>query len=102
AQALSKVRATRTAGELAKFVAKLRVYTISDQDDSGPWMREKFPTLFYVCSPGLHAGGAYHHATWSGISGDNFHGRFVGADFTKVTNEWLEANIRSKGALGAE
>ncbi|MCC6508578.1 MAG: DUF1593 domain-containing protein, partial [Pirellulaceae bacterium] len=43
-----------------------------------------------------------HHATWSGISGDFFHGRFVGADYNLVTNEWLEQNIRSKGPLGKE
>ena len=102
AQALWKVRETRSADELAKFVAKLRVYTISDQDNSGPWLREEFPNLFYIASPGLHAGGAYHHATWSGISGDYFHARFVGADFTLVSNEWLDRHIRSKGPLGAE
>lgn len=102
AQALWKVRKTRSAEELKKFVAKLRVYTISDQDDSGPWLREQFPNLFYVASPGFHPGGAYHHATWSGISGDYFHGRFVGADFTIVTNEWLDKNVRRKGPLGKE
>ena len=102
AQALWKVRATRSADELERFVAKLRVYTISDQDNSGPWLRQEFPGLFYIASPGFNAGGAYHHATWSGISGDYFHARFVGADFTLVTNEWLDRHIRSKGPLGAE
>ncbi|MFT3870800.1 MAG: DUF1593 domain-containing protein [Nibricoccus sp.] len=102
AQALWKIRATRSPEALAKFVAKLHVYTISDQDDSGPWIRKEFPELFYITSPGVHAGGAYHHATWSGISGDNFHGRFAGADFSVVTNEWLEQNIHRKGPLGAE
>lgn len=102
AQALWKVRATRSPDELARFVGKLRVYTVSDQDDSGPWIRKEFPGLFYITSPGFNDGGAYHHATWSGISGDYFHGRFVGADFTLVTNEWLERNIRHKGPLGAE
>ena len=57
AQALWKVRATRTPEALGKFVAKLRVYTISDQDDSGPWIRKNFPGLFYVASPGYHPGG---------------------------------------------
>lgn len=73
AQALWKVRKTRSAEELAAFVSKLRVYTISDQDDSGPWIRKEFPDLFYIVSPGFDMGGAYHHATWSGISGDYFH-----------------------------
>lgn len=102
AQALWKVRETRTKEEMAKFVSKLRVYTISDQDDSGPWIRKEFPDLFYIVSPGFNDGGAYHHATWSGISGDYFHARCDGADFTLVTNEWLNHNIRRKGPLGAE
>lgn len=102
AQALWKVRRTRSEKELEKFVSKLRVYTISDQDDSGPWIRKEFPDLFYIVSPGFHDGGAYHHATWSGISGDYFHARCDGADFTLVTNEWLNHNIRRKGPLGAE
>ena len=100
AQALWKVRETRTKVQLSKFVAKLRVYTISDQDDSGPWIRQNFPDLFYVASPGFHGGGAYHFATWSGISGDRFHGRFAGADFSIVDNPWLDQHIRNKGPLG--
>jgi hypothetical protein len=102
AQALWKVRSTRSAEQLQKFITKLRVYTISDQDDSGPWIRQNFTNLFYITSPGFSAGGAYHHATWSGISGDNFHGRFAGADFNQVSNEWLDQNVRRKGLLGAE
>jgi hypothetical protein len=102
AQALWKVKNTRSRNELDRFVSKLRVYTISDQDDSGPWIRREFPNLFYIASPGFHAGDAYHYATWSGISGDNFHGRFSGADFSLVTNEWLQRNIIRKGPLGAE
>jgi len=101
AQALWKVRATRSPEDLDKFTAKLRVYTISDQDDSGPWIRKTFPSLFYIASPGYHAAGAYHHATWSAISGDNFHGRFTGADFSIVDNPWLDKNVRAKGPLGA-
>ena len=102
AQALWKVRETRSKKDLEQFVKKLRVYTISDQDDSGPWIRKEFPELFYIVSPGFNAGGGYHHATWSGISGDFFHARCDGADFSLVTNEWLDGNIRKKGPLGAE
>ena len=102
AQALFKVRSTRSKDELAKFVAKLRVYAISDQDNSGPWIRKEFPELFYIVTPGVNGGGGFHHATWIAIGGDKFHGRFGGADFSLVTNEWLEKNIRRKGPLGAE
>lgn len=102
AQALWKVQATRSAAEVDTFVSRLRVYAISDQDDSGPWMRKTFPQLFYIASPGFHAGGAYHFATWSGISGDQFHGRFTGADYRIVDNPWLDEHVRSKGPLGEQ
>lgn len=102
AQALWTVRQTRPPEAVARFVSRLRVYTISDQDDSGPWMREAFPELFYIASPGMHAGGAYHAATWSGISGDLFHGRFVGAHHAIVDNPWLDEHVRAHGPLGAQ
>ena len=52
AQALYDIKKTKTEAEAKKLIAKLRVYTISDQDDSGVWMRKNFPELFYIVSPG--------------------------------------------------
>ncbi|MGB6192277.1 MAG: nucleoside hydrolase-like domain-containing protein [Terracidiphilus sp.] len=100
AQALIDARATRTPDQLAKLVAKLRVYSISDQDDAGPWIRREFPDLFYIVMPSTPSSGEYGYATWTGISGDRYYRNGDGADFTPVTNEWLDANIRSKGPLG--
>lgn len=102
AQALWTVRETRSLEALKRLVGRLRVYAISDQDDSGPWLRENFPDLFYIASPGMHAGGAYHASTWAGISGDRFHGRFVGADHAIVDNPWLDTHVRALGPLGAQ
>jgi hypothetical protein len=99
AQALWKVRQTRTIDELAKFVSRLRVYTISDQDDSGPWIRREFPELFYVVSAGAY----YGRATWSGISGEQWYGFSSAADSTIVSNSWLINNIiENHGPLGAQ
>jgi hypothetical protein len=100
AQALRQVRATRTPDAVEKFIATLRVYSISDQDDAGPWIRREFPGLFYIVDPSTPTGGEYYYATWTGISGDVFYRNGAGADFTTVTNEWLDANIRGKGPLG--
>jgi len=50
AQALLNVKKSRSEAELAKFAAKLRVYAISDQDNSGPWIRLNFPSIFYIAS----------------------------------------------------
>jgi Protein of unknown function (DUF1593) len=92
AQALHKLRATRTEAELKRLVAKLRVYTISDQDDSGPWIRKNFPDLFYIVSPG-----GYGAATWTGI----MHAE-PGFDNTSISNRWLAENIQQgHGPLGA-
>lgn len=102
AQALWKVQNTRSTEEVDKFVSKLRVYPVSDQDDSGPWIRKNFKDLFYIVSPGFHSYGGYHQSTWTGISGDIFHGRFTGADYNLVAKPWLDEHIRRKGPLGAE
>jgi hypothetical protein len=51
AQALIDGRSTLSADELAHTIARLRVYSISDQDDAGPWIRGEFPSLFYIVQP---------------------------------------------------
>jgi len=100
AQALLHVRATRPTGEADRFVGKIRVYSITDQDDTGPWIRREFPNLFYIVQPSTQKGDDYYYATWTGISGDVYYRNGAGADSTIVTNEWLDANIRSKGPMG--
>jgi hypothetical protein len=94
AQALWTVRETRSPEELEKFVAKLRVYTISDQDDAGPWIRMTFPRLFWISS--IHAFTQYGLSTWLGITAAE-----PGSDPSLATRTWLDENIRSQGPLGA-
>ncbi|MCF8358874.1 MAG: DUF1593 domain-containing protein [Prolixibacteraceae bacterium] len=93
AQALYKIEKTKSKKEANKLIAKLRVYTISDQDDSGIWIRNNFPDLFYIVSPGDN----YGSATWTGINS------FVqGIDNTTISNSWIAENIQqSHGPLGA-
>jgi hypothetical protein len=102
AQALYTVRKTRSPEQVQAFAARLRVYSISDQDDAGPWARQNFPELFWIAS--IHAFSQYDSAEWPGISGDvgsDPHAEHVaGPDTSLVTNEWLDAHIR-KGPLGA-
>jgi hypothetical protein len=101
AQALLTARATRTPAQVEAIVSKLRVYTISDQDDAGPWLRREFPKLRYVATASTQDGEEYYFATWTGISGDRFYRNCPGADFTTFTDEWVNAHIRGKGPLGA-
>ncbi len=100
AQALWRLRETRSADQVDTIVARLRVYAISDQDDAGPWIRREFPTLAYIAIPSTPDGEQYYMATWTGISGDRFYRNADGADFTTFSDDWVNANIRSKGPLG--
>jgi hypothetical protein len=99
AQALWQIRATRSPADVERIVTKLRVYTISDQDDAGPWLRREFPTLHYIATPGDT--NDYHVATWTGIAGDEFYRNGAGADFTTVSEAWVNEHMRKKGPLGA-
>ncbi len=100
AQALIDLRATETPERMRMLVSRLRVDSISDQDDAGPWIRHNFPDLFYIVFPSQPNGENYYLATWTGISGDLYYRNGEGADMSEVTNEWLDGNIRSKGPLG--
>jgi hypothetical protein len=100
AQALIDARATLAPADLARIIASLRVYSISDQDDAGPWIRREFPALYYVVSPSSPTSGEYLYATWTGISGDVYYRNGDGADTSLVTNEWLDQHIRNQGPLG--
>jgi hypothetical protein len=93
AQALYTIRKTKTKTEVNKLIDRLRVYTISDQDDSGNWIRNSFPGLFYIVSPGDN----YESATWSAIN------TFVdGINNDEISNSWIAENIQQgHGLLGA-
>ena len=102
AQALWDVRETRSEEDLERFVARLRVYTISDQDDAGRWLRLEFPDLFYIVSPSNERWEEYWRATWTGISGDRHYLNGPFHAFELVDNPWLERNvIQDHGPLGA-
>jgi hypothetical protein len=100
AQALIDLRAAHASKDVDRMVGRLRVSSISDQDDAGPWIRREFPTLVYIVKPSPPNGEEYNYATWTGISGDVYYRNGTGADTSLVTNEWLETNIRAKGPLG--
>lgn len=102
AQALWDVKYTRRPEQLDAFVSKLRVYTISDQDNSGRWMRITFPNLSYIVTPSQVGHHEYYKATWTGISGDRQYKNGPFHKFELVDNPWLEQNIiKGHGPLGA-
>ena len=96
AQALHLIRQTRSEARSITLRSRLRVYTISDQDDTGLCIRTTFPDIFYICS--LHGWNQYLLAAWTGISGQIDGER--AADPTKFTKEWIKENIQI-GPLGS-
>jgi hypothetical protein len=93
AQALWKIQHSKSADEAQRLYRKLRVYAISDQDDSGSWIRKTFPEVFYICSPGSN----FFTATWPGINQP-----YPGSDTAVISNDWLAKNIQQgHGPLGA-
>ena len=102
AQALIDLRQSLPRDQLDARLRNLRVSSISDQDDAGPWIRREFPSIVYIVTPSEPNSTNYYAATWTGISGDRYYRNGEGADFSSVTNVWLDANIRSKGPLGAK
>jgi len=98
AQALWHVRATRTPAQVDAFLSRLRVYSISDQDDAGPWIRRNFPQLFWIAS--VHGWNEYSMAAWNGISGDLIR-RQKWPYVDMVSDAWRAEHIEGKGPLGA-
>lgn len=94
AEALWRVKESRTPEQVKAFVAKLRVYSISDQDDSGPWARMLFPELFWVTS--IHAFTDYRLSTWVGMMTKE-----PWTNPEMISNDWLNTRIRNQGPLGA-
>jgi len=82
AQTLWRVRRDRTAEQLRRFVSRLRVHAIGDQDSTGPWMREQFPDLFVITPRRA------------------YRGMYRGGDLRLVSPKWVQANIHGHGALG--
>ncbi|MEX2140847.1 MAG: DUF1593 domain-containing protein [Pirellulales bacterium] len=93
AQALWRVRENRGGDGLRKFLARIRVYDIDDQDRIQPWIFENFPDLFYVLaksSPGADKRtGAYR-------------GMYLGGDESLTSRNWVDTHVRKDhGPLGA-
>lgn len=93
AQALWRIRQERGAEGLKKFIAKLRVHDIDDQDKIVEWIWEQFPGMFYVLSKAAKGRDKREGA---------YRGMYIGGDESLASREWMEKNIRQNhGPLGA-
>lgn len=75
AQAIWKVRETRSPAELEKFLSKLRLFDILGQDDAGAWIAKNFPEVFYIRATAVYG--------WA------------------PSDEYLDEHIQNHGPLGA-
>jgi hypothetical protein len=93
AQALWRVRNDRKPAEVKEFVKKLRVYSIGYQDDTGPWIAEEFPDLFYIVSKAPRGKDKREGA---------YRGMYLGGDESLTSRKWVDEHIRKNhGSLGA-
>ncbi len=84
AQAIWKVKNTRSAAELKIFLSKMRIYQIAHQDSTIDWLLSNFPDLFII----------YSESTYMGI--------FGGPNDQLGNLNWINMNIRQNhGPLGA-
>ncbi len=82
AQALWRVRKTRTPDLLDRFLSHLRVHSINDQDSTGPWIRDHFPGLYTITQRRA------------------YRGMYRGGDRTLVSSTWVKSHIHGHGPLG--
>ena len=87
AQALWKIKGTRTPSESARILSKVRIYLIGLQDGTGQWLLDTFPELFIILSKG------------------NYMGMFnnsPGSDAKLSDLDWVNTHVRNgHGPLGA-
>jgi hypothetical protein len=93
AQALWRVRKDRGEEGLKKFMARLRIYDIGDQDEIQPWVFENFPDLFYVLGEPQPKRDKRETA---------YRGMYLGGDESFTSLEWLKQHVlENHGPLGA-
>ncbi len=114
AQALLDMRTTRTKKEISKFIGKIRVYAIADQDKlgdihplgTGEWIRQNFTELLYI-EPGssnIHIMSASFRGMYQN---DSRGGNYAELPLVKPGLEtlngekWIVENVNAWGPLGA-
>lgn len=93
AQVLYKIHETHSEFDAAAIRAKVRVYAVSDQDDTGARMRQQYPDSFYI-SP-THGWNQYGLVAWIGISSEDYDGIDEGEpELSRITHKWLRDKIQ--------
>ncbi len=92
AQALWKVKNSRSSSAVDQFISKIRIHAINDQDDAGYWIRSNFPNLFFILSKARSGDLLY----------SVFRGMYIGGDENLTSKSWVTSHVvNNHGALGA-
>ena len=92
AQALWNVKNSRSAKEYQKFISKIRVYDINDQDKIFSQMFSEFGMPFYILAKAPDGVDKREGA---------YRGMYLGGDESLTSMEWLTANVlENHGPLG--
>lgn len=93
AQALWKVKTTRSENELNKFCGKIQVHAIGDQDGHRGYILKNYPKIPFVAN-GFAFMGPYGVREIS-----TFRGMYMTGDQSMQDNDWVKNNIHGHGAL---
>ncbi len=77
--------------EIARLIAKVRVYDIAGQDNAGGWIAKTFPAIFYIRSSVQFLGFTEGHVP-----------KAQGGNLTLANDEWFKNMIMNHGPLGSE
>ncbi len=94
AQALYDVQQERSPEEVQHFVAKLRVYEIAGQDNTGAWIAHHFPDIFWMRSVVQFQGMSRR------VDDENKWKQARGGDESVFEASWIAEHIQSHGPLG--
>lgn len=93
AQALWRVRNDRSEEDLQKFIRKLRIYDIADQDHIVDWIWKEFPSLWYILDKAKEGKDKRTAA---------FRGMYLGGDISSTSADWINTNVKQNhGPLGS-
>ena len=92
-QALWKVKNERNTEEYLKFIHKIRIYDVNDQDGLYLHIKKEFPELFYILAKAPDG-----MDKREGV----YRGMYLGGDESLTSGEWIESNVLDNHGTLAE
>lgn len=94
AQALWKVKETRTQEQVVEFCRKMQVHDINDQDGYRSWITTNFPDICFIANGFNKAG-----SIWGVRELATFRGMYMTGDVSMQDGDWVRKNVHGHGPL---